>query len=189
MKSWQAQDVKIETGRLALRPLQHSDAQEVLRWINNEEIVKNFQFFTGTFTVAEELRYIFKMEDSPNDLLLGVVTADTGELIGTCGLHEIDFKNCTARLGIIIGKKEHWNEGYASEAIRALLDWAFTIMDLHKVYLNVFVTNTKSIYLYGEAGFRVEGVLRKEYKIRGEYVDMLRMAILKEGRQTNGDRL
>ena len=179
MRSWKEKPVRIENDRLFLRPLGWTDAERVLGWINNKEIVSNFQFFTSKFTIEEEIRYILMMTDSPSDLLLGVVTKD-GELIGTCGLHEIDFKNDTARLGVIIGKKEHWNKGYAGEAIRTLIDWAFSVMNLHKIYLNVFVTNKKSVHLYNEIGFQKEGKLRAEYKIRGEYVSMFRMSILKE---------
>lgn len=178
MKSW-VNDVHITTSRLLLRPIRPADAKEVLSWINNEEIVKNFQFFTGKFSVEDELHYIEKMNNSSTDLLFGV-TIKCGELIGTCGLHEVDTKNDTARLGVIIGKTEHWNKGYAEEAIRALLELAFYAMNLHKIYLNVFVTNEKSVHLYTEVGFQTEGTLRKEYKIRGEYVDMRRMSILKE---------
>jgi len=179
MERWKSKNIIIASKRLLLVPLEKTDAEEVLRWTNNQEIVKNFQFFTGNVDMAEELRYIGRMRKSPTDLLLGVL-ADGEELIGSAGLHEIDFKNHTARLGIIIGKKEQWNQGYAGEAIRALLDWAFSVAGLHKVYLNVFVTNEIGFRLYTKIGFQEEGTLRREYKIRGGYVDMLRMAILKE---------
>lgn len=180
MRSWKKKPVVISSARLLLRPIEWYDAKEVLNWINNPEIVRNFQFFTGHFSIEQELRYIIKMEDSPSDLLLRIELKKEGEFIGTCGLHEVDIKNNTARLGVIVGKKEHWSHGYAREAICALLGWAFSVMGLNKVYLNVFVTNKKSIHLYAKIGFHTEGTLRKEYKIRGQYVDMFRMAILKE---------
>lgn len=177
MRFWKERPIAIVSDRLLLLPLESSDAEVVLEWVNNEEIVRNFQFFTGAISIEEEVRYIEDMEDSSTDLLLGIIEA--GELIGTCGLHEIDFKNDTARLGVIIGKKEHWNKGYAREAICVLLDFAFSAAGLHKIYLNVFVTNQKSIRLYAEIGFQTEATLKGEYKIRGEYVDMFRMSVLK----------
>ena len=179
MERWKSKNIIIASKRLLLVPLEKTDAEEVLRWTNNQEIVKNFQFFTGKVKVEEELRYIRKMKKSPGDLLLGIFI-EGEELIGTCGLHEIDFNNHTARLGVIIGKKEHWNQGYAGEATRALISWAFSVMHLNKIYLNVLTTNEKGIHLYTEIGFQVEGTLRKEYRIRGEYADMLRMAVLRE---------
>lgn len=188
MRNWKEKPVIITSARLVLGPLGVTDAEEVLGWINNEEIVKNFQFFTGKISLEQELCYIEKMESSSTDLLLSVIISEEGELIGTCGLHEIDFNNDTARLGVIIGKKEHWNKGYAGEAIRALVNWAFSAMNLHKIYLNVFVTNIKGFHLYTETGFQEEGMLREEYKIRGEYVDMLRMAILEEEWKAQKDK-
>jgi len=179
MRIWKGKMVRIKSNRLLLRSLEWSDSEQILGWINNEEIARNFQFFTGKIAPEDEIRYIFRMNDSSSDLLLGVETQE-GELVGTCGLHEIDFNNDTARLGIIIGKKMHWNKGYAREAVSTLIDWAFSKMNLHKIYLNVFVTNQKSVHLYENIGFQIEGKLKKEYKIRGEYTDMLRMAVLKK---------
>ncbi len=180
MRDWKRSLVVIVSKRLLLMPLALNDAEEVLDWINNKEIVRNFQFFTGAVKVDDELRYIQKMSNSPSDLLLGVIVGEE-ELIGTCGLHEIDFHNYTARLGVIIGKREHWNKGYAEEAIRALIVWAFSVMHLNKIYLNVLTTNEKGIHLYTKVGFQVEAPrLRQEYRIRGAYVDMVRMAILRE---------
>ena len=179
MINWKNQRIILFSPRLSLEPLHCVDAERVLSWINDEGIVRNFQFFTGELTLDDELQYIAKMSSSPTDILLGLFVGGV-ELIGTCGLHEIDLNNDTARLGVIIGKQNHWNQGYAKEAILALLHFAFEVMNLHKVYLNVFVTNERGVHLYGEVGFQTEGTLRKEYKIRGEYVDMYRMAILKE---------
>lgn len=179
MEHWKGNNIVIVSERLLLTLLIRGDAEDVLDWINNGEVVKNFQFFTRGFSFYDEVRYIEKMMNSPSDLLLGIITEE-GELIGTCGLHEIDFNNSTARLGVIIGKKEYWGQGYAREATRVLLNWAFSEMGLHKIYLNVFTTNTKAFNLYSGVGFLEEGTLRSEYKIRGGYVDMLRMAILKE---------
>ena len=179
MIRWRGEPVVIVTQRLLLDTLDTSEAEEILKWANNPEVVRDFQFFTEGLSIEDESDYIRKMSDSPTYLLRGLFV-DGEELIGTCGLHEIDLNNGTARLGIIIGKKEHWNKGYAHEAIRVLLNFAFGTMGLHKVYLNVFVTNKKGIHLYMSAGFRREGTLRQEYKIRGEYVDMYRMAIMSE---------
>ena len=179
MIDWKGKPVTLRSQRLLLDTLNTSDAEAVLDWTNTPEIVRNFQFFTSKLSVEDESSYIAKMNSSSSDILLGLFLGGP-ELIGTCGLHEIDFKNDTARLGVIVGKREYWNHGYAKEAIRALLHFAFEVMNLHKVYLNVFVTNERGVHLYSEVGFQTEGTLRKEYKIRGEYVDMFRMAILKE---------
>ena len=180
MRDWKRSLVVIVSKRLLLMPLALNDAEDVLGWINNPEIAKNFQFFNGNTSIGDEVRYIEKMRNSPNDLLLGVIL-EGEELIGTCGLHEIDFHNYTARLGVIIGKREHCNKGYAEEAIRALIVWAFSVMHLNKIYLSVFATNEKGIHLYTKVGFQVEAPrLRQEYRIRGAYVDMVRMAILRE---------
>ena len=58
MERWKSKNIIIASKRLLLVPLEKTDAEEVLRWTNNQEIVKNFQFFTGNVDMAEELRYM-----------------------------------------------------------------------------------------------------------------------------------
>ena len=108
MEHWKGKHITIVSERLLLIPLEKTDAEEVLSWINDKEIFRNFQFFTGKVSLDREMDYIEKMRNSPADLLLGIVV-DGEELIGTCGLHEIDFNNDTARLRIINGKKDYWD--------------------------------------------------------------------------------
>ena len=94
MIDWRGEPILLCGPGLLLDTLDDSDAKEVLGWVNNPEIVSNFQFFTGRVGIEEERLYIDKMNDSPTDLLLGLFVSGVG-LIGTCGLHEIDSNNDT----------------------------------------------------------------------------------------------
>lgn len=85
--------------------------------------------------------------------------------------------NDNARLGIIL-KREARGRGLAAEALAGLMDHAFGAMGIHKLYLNVLTSNDKGIHVYEKMGFVKEGVLRAEYKLRGEYRDMVRMSVL-----------
>ncbi len=174
----------------ALRNLKKGDAKELLQLaIENRNAVKNFNFFTeiegekpnrlGKYNLASEAEYIMRMALSDTDLLVAV-EAPRGNLIGTCGLHEIDVHNDTARLGILIFDESQWGKGYAREALILLIEYAFSELNIHKIYLNAFATNTRGLGLYKKLGFREEGRLREEYKIRGRYVNLVRMGLLKE---------
>lgn len=174
-------NLRIEGERIRLRPIRDNDAVDIVKWANNPDVIHNFQFFSRNGPLLdEELAYIRRMNESPNDMLFRVETI-SGEFLGTCGLHDIDWYNDTARLGIILFNTIFWGRGYAKEAIQLLLEWAFgDKVKIHKVYLSVFTTNDRGIGLYTRLGFKKEGRLRSEYKIRGAYVDLIRMAILKE---------
>ena len=94
--------------------------------------------------------------------------------------HNIDWKNRKAVQGIFIGEKEYWGRGYGSDAIRALLGFAFREMNLHRVYLSVYDYNERAIRCYEKCGFRHEGRLRKARFSDGRYHDELMMGILRE---------
>ncbi|MEW6733697.1 MAG: GNAT family protein [Acidobacteriota bacterium] len=171
--------IELQNDRVKMRTLTPADADLVMEWAHDKEVVKNFSFFQSTTTHERVEAYISEKYESTVDLLLAIFTLD-GNYIGNIGIHEIDRVNDTARLGIIIGKRAYWNRGYAQAAIRLLLSYAFTAGKLHKVYLNAFVTNTKGIRLYEKLGFQREGLLRSEYKLRDGYQDLVHMGILAE---------
>jgi RimJ/RimL family protein N-acetyltransferase len=111
------------------------------------------------------------------DVLLGIETTE-GVHIGNIGLHGIDWQNRQAELGIAIGEKAYWNQGYGSDAIRTLLVLAFREMNLHRVFLRVDRENGRGIRCYEKAGFRREGVLRDVIFKDGAYQDQFIMSIL-----------
>lgn len=170
--------IEISSGRVRLRTLLPEDAHLVMEWANDPEVVRNFSFFHSGTSVEKIADYIRVRYESPTDLLLAVFA--NIDYLGNIGLHEIDRANDTARLGIILGNRNYWGKGYATEAIRVLLGYAFTEERLHKIYLNVFTTNTRGIKLYEKVGFQREGLLRAEYRLDNTYRDLIRYGILAE---------
>ncbi|MEW5854107.1 MAG: GNAT family protein [Myxococcota bacterium] len=173
--------LEIRSPRLVLRTLSVEHVPLVLQWAADPDVVKNFSFFEKGADPERIAAYIREKQASPGDLLLAVFERDVDgneAYAGNAGLHEWDTVNDNARVGIIL-RKEAWGRGIAQEALCALMHTALTKMGLHKIYLNVFTTNEKGIHLYDKLGFVKEGVMRAEYKLRGEYRDMLRMSVLR----------
>ncbi len=97
-------------------------------------------------------------------------------------MHNIDWKNRSAELlGIFTGEKEYWGQGYGSDAINALLRFAFREMNLHRIYLHVHDYNERAIRCYEKCGFQLEGRQREALFRDGRYHDVLLMSILREG--------
>ena len=97
--------------------------------------------------------------------------------VGLVELVEIDSIHRRAEFQIII-TPDHQGLGFANILIKRALDYAFSILNLHKIYLNVAIENSKAIHLYQQAGFIEEGVLVEEIFINGKYSDVKRMYIL-----------
>ena len=84
-----------------------------------------------------------------------------------------------AELFITIGDKRFWGEGYGSDAVWLLLELAFGRLDLHSVNLTTHATNQRAIRCYEKCGFAREGLFRERTFIRGAYIDVVAMGVLR----------
>lgn len=101
-----------------------------------------------------------------------------GEIIGICALFGVDPIGRTAELGIGIGDKEYWGQGYGREAIGLLVDYAFRLLNLRRVFLRVHGRNERAIRAYRACGFIEEGRMRQHVWSNGAYDDLILMGIL-----------
>lgn len=106
------------------------------------------------------------------------VEAD-GQFIGSCALFHVDEVAQSAALGITIGNKAYWGRGYGREAVRLLVDYAFRLRNLRRVWLTVNGNNQRAIRAYLACGFVEEGRQRQHVWNNGEYVDLVYMGLLR----------
>ncbi len=103
-----------------------------------------------------------------------------GRYIGNCGLFHFDDTAGTCELGIGIGDKAYWGQGCGRDAVRVLLEYAFRLRNLRKVWLTVNGNNVRAIRAYAACGFVEEGRLRRQVWSNGEYIDLISMGQLRE---------
>lgn len=120
------------------------------------------------------------VSDPPRNGTNFAIEAD-GECIGTCGLFNIDWTARHAELGVGIGDKDYWGKGYGREAVNLLLDYAFRLRNLRRVWLEVHAANERAIRAYRSCGFVEEGRMREHVWLGGRYVDNVIMGVLREG--------
>jgi RimJ/RimL family protein N-acetyltransferase len=107
-----------------------------------------------------------------------VIETLDGVAIGIIGLQSIDDVHGRAELGISIGEKAYWSRGYGTDAICALLRYAFGALSLRRVELITDIDNERGIRCYEKCGFVREGILRAHRLRYGEPLDMVLMAVL-----------
>lgn len=164
---------------IMLTQLIPEDLPLLFSWINNREQV----LFNAPYHPVHEgqHRAWFESIQQRKDLaIFAIRLCESDQLIGTCQLHSIDPIHRTAELQIRIGEIAQRGHGFGSQAVRLLLDFAFKDLNLHRVYLHVFATNTPAIRTYEKVGFLHEGLLREAAYIDGCYVDMAVMGILRD---------
>lgn len=106
--------------------------------------------------------------------------------IGNLGFHRIDRAHRKAEIGIVIGEPALWSKGYGTEAMDVALRYAFDVLGLNKVSLDVLEYNTRAIRMYERLGFQPEGVHREDAYKEGRFVNVLRMSLL--ARELRPDR-
>lgn len=162
---------------LELRPLSPDHLDLVMTWVNDPDVVKNFQHFDRTVTREEESAFIGRLLASPTDRAFSVFRTADSAYIGQAAVNQISWENKLGRLALFI-KPEHWGKGYAQGTLRLVLEKAFGEFGLHKVWLMVWSTNEKGMHLYEKLGFRREGLLRDEYYWQEHWHDVVRMGLL-----------
>lgn len=109
-------------------------------------------------------------------------------LIGDIGLQVNGWNHGESFVGIGLGERETWNKGYGSDAMRIILRYAFTELNLHRVSLNVFEYNPRAIRAYEKTGFVHEGRIRQYLKRDGRRWDLVFMGILQEEWEQNNPK-
>lgn len=156
------------------------DAKELHKYVNDWEVRQYLNMFYPISEVEEEefVRNSWEKKKSGTDFIFAIDDKESGQLIGTIGLHKIDWKNRNAELGIAIWKKDYWGKGYGADAIKTLLKYAFHELNLHKVYLRVHDFNKRAIRYYKKVDSKKEGILREIFWRNGKWHNTILMGIL-----------
>jgi diamine N-acetyltransferase len=173
--------------KVRLRPIERDDLPRFVEWFSDPEVRRHLLVYLP-FSLAQEERWFEEMLGRlgrQTDVLLAIETID-GVHVGDIGLHSIDWKNRAAELGIVIGDKAYWSQGYGTDAVRALLGLAFREMNLHRVFLRVDVDNARGIRCYEKVGFQREGTSRDAAFREGVYHDQYVMSILESEFEAHG---
>jgi RimJ/RimL family protein N-acetyltransferase len=168
---------KLAGNRCYLSPMDENDAEKFTEWLNDLELIINLQMYNGVINVENERRFLGDLSKEQN---YSIIDFENDELIGICGLLDIDHLNQTAEAGIFIGNKNYWNRGFGSEALTLLLDYGFKALNLNNVMLKVYSFNKRAIKSYEKVGFKLIGNRRNALKRGRATHDVLFMDILEK---------
>lgn len=166
-----------------LRALEREDLSMVVSWFNDHETRSTLASWRP-MSMADETRWYEALAGSKTDMVFIIETVSALEggprprAIGSCGVHNIDWKNRTGLVGIVIGDKDDRGKGHGTAALRALVHWLHGELGLHRVELEVFPHNTAGVKSYEKIGFRVDGRRRDGYFRDGKFHDLLLMSAL-----------
>lgn len=169
--------------RTFLRPLERSDAETYRRWRADADpmALAGWEHRAPLSLVEVEQRIERLATDHGKEAFAFVICLLADErLIGEAMLFQIDRANGSAGLGIFIGEATEWGKGYGTDAVNALVDFAFAELRLERVWLNVGTENHRARRSYEKAGFVHEGTQRHDRYEGGRYTDGHIMSILRD---------
>lgn len=171
--------------RIRLRAAEKTDIDTFCRWVNDPEVTENLMLSYPMSRVEEERWYEHMLEQPPSEHVFvievkGLESPRAWQAIGTCQVMNIDWRNRSAEVGIMIGEKACWNQGYGTETMQRLLQHGFNTLNLHRIWLQVYAKNPGGIRAYEKAGFTHEGTLRQAHYQHGKYYDVHIMSVLRE---------
>ncbi|WP_217586243.1 GNAT family N-acetyltransferase [Lentibacillus saliphilus] len=164
----------ITTNRLTLRLFQQSDAPAVAHLCNNYNLYKSTLHLPYPYSVDDALAWIEHHEDHFNEnksYTFAITDKESGQLYGTIGLSYKQNSN-NGELGYWIGEP-FWGNGYATEAVEAIIQFAFSDKQYHRVYAFCFNSNPASGRVLEKVGMTQEGILIDHVKKENQYKDLL----------------
>jgi RimJ/RimL family protein N-acetyltransferase len=171
---------KLTGEKCYLSPPASEDAAQWAAWFNDLEV---------TLPLGDEAYVPFGLEKAREDVedtirrqghVFSIIDRQSEKLIGRCLLFSVNSVDRSAKLGIVIGEKSCWGQGYGQEATRLLLDYAFNLLNLHSVMLGAFAFNVRALAAYQKVGFREIGRRREARLIGGRAYDVIMMDILED---------
>jgi len=167
--------------RVRLRHVEKEDLPHFVEWLNDPEVSHGLTIHTP-LSMAEEESWFENILNNPIDerpLVIEVMEDDEWRMIGNSGFHNLEWRNRNAELGIFIGDKSYWDQGYGTEVVKLLMRHGFSTLNLHRIYLRVFEDNPRAIRSYEKAGFVLEGRLRQAEFHNGQFHDVLFLSVLR----------
>ena len=163
----------LRTPRLLLRDFSADDLEPLASYQRNADYQRYYPVPPGGEPETRELldRFIGWQEEEPRGRFqLAIVRSSSAELIGTAGLRVRAPESRVAELGYELAPS-CWGQGYATEAARALVEFGFAKLGLHRVFAHCVAENRASARVLERLGMRREGVFREHEFFRDRWWD------------------
>jgi ribosomal-protein-serine acetyltransferase len=168
-----------------LRLPEESDADELFGLVdrNRAHLGPWLPWVPSTRSPDDTLQFVrlVRRQVADNNGLQTVIVLD-GAIVGVAGFHRVDWVNRSTSIGYWLAA-DRQGRGTMTEAVRALVDYAFGTLDLHRIEISAAVENARSRAVIERLGFREEGVRRDAERHGDGYIDVVLYAMLATDRR------
>ena len=169
--------MRIKGKKVLLRAIEFEDADLLLQMINDEEIERMMWGYSFPVAHHQQIKWIENLS-SEKSVFRAMIDVN-GTAIGTAILSDIDMRNGIAEIHIKLANACERGKGYGTDAISALVAYAFNELRLNCVYCRIKEDNIASQKAFEKSGFIKEGCLRSRVYRNGRHYDFFEYSVLK----------
>jgi ribosomal-protein-alanine N-acetyltransferase len=172
---------QLETKKLFLREINHSDAKDLFKFLSDDEVMKNTDLTTHS-TIHDSEKFIVHLKKSckkKKSIWWGITTKDRNVIIGIVGFPYWIQKQFRAEVGAVLSKG-YWSQGIMTEAVDAIIRFGFNEMELNRMEATLMLHNISSMKFLKKLGFQEEGILRECRFFKGQFHDVTIVSLLKK---------
>jgi RimJ/RimL family protein N-acetyltransferase len=168
--------------KITLRQFTRSDAADFWQLANDRLVARYLANLPYPYSLNDGYAWVRRthaMTRKGTEYHFGVVSHETGKVVGAVGFLQYDRKDRRIEIGYWLGRP-YWRSGYVSEAVRLACDWAFRELKVNRIQARVMVKNEASAKLLLKVGFSHEGTWRMAEFAHGRWTDMHWFGLLKK---------
>ncbi|MEK7544850.1 MAG: GNAT family N-acetyltransferase [Patescibacteria group bacterium] len=163
----------LKVGKYLLREAKKSDAKFYFQCLTDPETIRFTSYGVKDILGVEQWFQDYKKQFRESKRISWVIEEiETGDFLGEMSLFDVSVEHNKGEIGFFLGKK-YWNRGIMSEVSKAVLDYAFGTLQMHRLQSIAMGKNMGSRRLLEKNKFREEGILRQYKLCRGKYCDFI----------------
>ncbi|HKJ15957.1 MAG TPA: GNAT family N-acetyltransferase [Xanthomonadales bacterium] len=172
----------LHTPRLVLRPVQEGDVEDIYAIYSDETALEHFarEPLEDLADAQKMLDDNLAFDEDKAAKFWAICLAESDRMIGTFTLFHISESNRRGEVGYILNR-EFWGNGYASEALKCMIDYCFDTLEFGRLEADVDPANTGSLRLLERNGFEREGYFRKRWYVRDTWFDSVMFGLINPG--------
>ncbi|MDP3994748.1 MAG: GNAT family protein [bacterium] len=163
--------------KVDLVPPRKPEMENFVKWFQDREVTRLLGVLFPT-DIKDEEEWYETLRTSKENIVWFICLKD-GKHIGSTGVHQINWINQSGISGIVIGEKEQWGKGFATEAIKMQTRFDFESLNLNSVHTHIAVDNIGSIRAAEKAGYTWTGVMKHYFYRQGRFHDVKVGSILR----------
>lgn len=169
----------IKGKHVGLRAIEKNDLTQLMKWRNNPELRKFFRETDEINSTNQEKWFESVIAKNSVNKMFSIISLETDELLGACGLCYIDWINRSADFSIYVGYKDLYiDDKYAIDAAKVMKNYGFNILNLHRLWAEIYSIDNLKKDFFNNLGFKLDGEFRETYWYNNSWHNSLFYSIL-----------